>query len=640
MATAAVWGSIPDSMIQNQVVDQIRVQSANGRLVAASDQLPLGDRYVVIAILGLNESSDVDGPSEAELLHMVGDSLTEVETVYKLWTDGDEFLDDVKVYGFWYNSSYSPEQIAKWFDALVEANPELTGKDVRFSVWCHSMGGLVAMCYWNQTDRKLDAKVTLGTPMEGALFADQLATDAAFEQGFPKWLGQIAKGKAAKRKIDFNAPGTLWLRSDCEEVRRLHQVRPFDSTWTLVAGTTTPSKSGVGVYVDALLLLDRIWFASGSDMDPKAYQLGAYVIQSSGVTCGSDGVTSEDSALYRSGVDKANRVVLQAHNHGQVWWGNSSFELAEAKLKPLMPYILAKKAGLKPKAAKGFDIWLPPTDINFNLPAQDFSRLETARMVWVDEQGRITVADEGATNPTSLPLDGAFSWPQWLGNDIVATWQHGSKSDVVWIQADGRVKMLTNDGVSGPAGVGNDMVAWVSRGEVFVWRKSEAIAKIVAHGAEVDTPPAVFPSQIYLACKSGGSYDLRSIKLSVDDTPITMAKLEQRGVTRPMKFGLALLAIKQEGDVSRLVTVSQWWSGALDQNIKNFLKVQDQENVPSIEAIDLDDQSGAVYLLCDGDQISQLNTGILLQSMTQKVSLEDWSELAPQVATGVQLDLK
>jgi hypothetical protein len=644
VAAAAVGASVPnDSMIQNLFIDKSRPKQ--GQLIAVKDSLPLGEREGIILVLGLNDSQNPNGPSEEQLRFMTEGIMPELETDFGQWTDGEDFHQYAKVYGIWYNSNATAVEVGDWIDGLIESNPELTGKNVRFCMGTHSFGGPSVRCYEIKTDgRKIDHVSASAPPFVGALFADKDKTDQAITAGVPGLMGEIAKMAknqvATKRKIQFDALGMQWLRPGAPEMTALWREHPLDDSWTLLMGETEPVSGKVETYLAVTTLIDRIFLESGQDQDPQAYRLGAYLIQASGKTCRSDGVVDEDSVAGDNAcVGQATIVLLSQHNHSQMWWGNSGQELWREMLRPMMPYILARKAKLKPSAH--FDLWLPPTDFDLDLPTQDFGRLKLARMVWVNLDGRLVVADESADNPTELNLVGKFSWPQWMGDDLVVTWHHGGKSDIMLIPADGNTKLLTTDGMSGPAGVGDDgLVVWVSQGNVMVWRRAQAIAKVVAHGATVDTPPVIFNGRVYLACQSVSGYELRSVQLSANDQLIATAKLEEAGLTQPMKVGVALLALKSDGDMTRLAVVSQWWTGVLDKNIQNFVKLQYQENVPSLESIDFDDQSGAVYLVCGGSQIVQLNTGIVLQSLTQQVAVDDWTTLAPQIATGVQLDVK
>jgi len=639
----AVWAAVPDSMIQNQVFDRARALEAHGRLIAVSDQNPLGERYPILLVLGLNGSKDSDGPAEDELVKMAQPVISNWTMLYRLWTKR-ELLSDVKVYGFWYNSDSADPQIAKWLDARVETEPELTEKNVKLSAVCHSKGGNVLFCYWVQTDsRKLDAKVTSGTPHIGTMMADRDAVERAVLKAFPllgKWLNKVM----SSRGMNFNAAGVKWLLPNYPEMIALRKAHPLDSTWTLIGGRVQPSGGNVvSRNMNLGLLLDRIVLESGNSQDTKAYQVGALILEQGGVTGGSDGVVPLKSAGCEGYADDARIVHLSSdHNHSEMWWGNGGIELYAEMLKPIMPYITAKRQKLVPKQSQGFDIWLPQMP-QLDFPVLDTSRLQTARIAWISD-GHITVAGESANNPTELQLGGGeFEWPQWLGDDLVATWHHGGESDVVLLRAsDGKLMNLTNNGTSGLAGTEDTgaMVTFVSDGNLMLLRSADELAKVLVWGSvRIDTPPVILGEKVYFAQATASGYDLRWVSTDAASVSIAYTILVEAGVSHPMKLGVALLALKSADETTQLVTISQWWSGALDQNIKSVLQTLRQDGVPNIDLVDFDSRSGATYLVVEGDQICQLDMGLVLQSFTQSVEVT-WDTLAPKLADGMQLDVK
>lgn len=639
LATAVgVWAQIPDSMLNKQI-DQWRADRTHGRLVAVSDNQPLGNRYPIVAILGLNGSTDEDGPVESELMHMVGGILPDTATVYQEFRPEHEFAKETKVYGYWYNSNAGPETIATWLNALIENHPELSHR--RFSVWCHSMGGKVTYCYWVQSrNRRLDAKVTAGTPFNGALLSDPVKTNEAIDAGFPKLIAIAAKKKATERKVDFSAPGLQWLRLGYQPMIQLLSQHPLDNSWTIMAGTTTPSR-GVGKYIDLAIWLDRAMFAQSQDQDFKAYQVGAYVLEQGGILGGSDGVVGVDSALCTKFAGSATTVTLPAHNHSQMWWGNGGLELRREMLRPVIPYIVANQLPASSPFINGFDIWLPSTPV-LDLPKNQIADLKTAELVWVSD-GELVVAKSAGASAIKLTLGRGFTWPSWSGDDIVATWEHDGRSDVIVAKADtGEVIQLTEDGNSRLAVACDDdsMIAYKAH-DLMVMDSSTGLARVLVQGPLVLTSPPVFVgNRLYFAVNNNGVDEVRWVNPKLNDRRLDQTARVGAVVTRPLKFGSAALAFNSQGE---LVLISPWWTGRspLSNQVQSVIYELSGMGMPTIDLVDFASSTGDVYWVCGGNQICQLDLGLVAQSFGPNTpTVSGWEAVAKPLALGVQLDVK
>jgi len=644
LAATAVWAAVPDSMLQNGVVDPLRAWGAHGRLTAVSDQQPLGERYPVVVVLGRNDAKDPDGPPEDELISVIRDQvLPDWEYSYRLWTD-EEFVKAVKVYGFWYNSDAAPMRIGSWLRAKIEIDPELTQAGIRFSGAAHSMGGRVLFCYWVDTGNgKLDAKVTSATPFEGTPLADEAAAERACQAAFPI-LGRAMKQSIGKTLgIDFSAPGIQWMVPGHPAMTALLQSHPLDASWTLVGSKVEPIKGNAFARnVNVVLLLDRLFLEDGSDQDVLLYRLGALILEKAGVKGGSDGLVPLQSALCEHYAGNAQRIQLASdHNHAEMLRGNGGMELHDAMLKPVMPYILAHQQ--KALRNQGFDLWLPemPT---IRLPiAQTGDALRTARLVWTDEQGKTLIVASHWDNPQELqlPMGGTLAWPQWMGDDLIATWQHDAGTDIVLIQAsDGRVVQLTNDGKSLLAAPNADgsLITLVDNGDLIL-RSAGGLAKVVVRGPlQLDSPPVFLGDKLYFAVKnSAGGADLRWVGLRAQGYRLSRTKLVERQVNHPMRIGSLLLAVRLGSEHTTLTVVTGRW-GTLRAELTTGTKLLNtaastgQVILPT--QVDMDNQDGSVYLIT-GQDLRQLDLSGLLTSGSLAIDA-----VAPRHAGGIWLDAK
>ena len=649
LATAVgVWAQIPDSML-NRRIDQARAEQAHGRLESVSDTRPLGGRYPIIAILGLNNSTDEDGPSAEELTRMIVKTLPDTAGIYSSWRPGHDFGQEVKVYGYWYNSNASPEVVAGWFNALVENHSELSQVKLRFSAWGHSMGGKVMYCYRIKTkDRRLDAKVPAGTPFLGALLADPQATDQAIDASYPTLIAKQAKQQAAKRQIDFTASGLQWLRLDYPPMLQLLERYPLDDSWTLIAGETTPSKPGLTKYIDLGIWLDRALLEQSQDQDFKAYQVGAYVLQQGGIKEGSDGVVGINSAACDGFSGDAEVIVLEDHNHSQMWWGNGGMELRRAMLRPVMPYIIAHQEAQLSRPEFDFDLWLPelPT---LNLPKAQLIDLEQARLVWV-EDGRLVVSGETVINPIALRLGGGrFEWPQWSGDDLVATWHHDGGLDIVRVRADtGQMVQITTDGKSRMVGAQDRddgcMVAFES-GDLMVMDVVSGLARVLVEGPlSLTSPPIFVGNRLYFAIDQSGVQEVRWVNPKLSHRSLQQTALVESVTTCPMRLGVAALALKEvDNSDTELVLISPWWTGKVPvgRQVVSVADALQAIGMPPVTWVDVSSQSGTVYLVVGEDGICQLDPVLTLQSFSANIpTVDSWQKVAKPIATGWQLDVK
>ena len=640
LAATAVWASYgPDSILQNNIADNLRAWQAHGRLVAVSDTEPLGERYPIILIFGLNSSSDADGPPEDEISRMANGVLSDWQSSYRNWT-GREFVCDTKVYGFWYNSDAADSQIAQWLDARVETEPDLTKAGVRWSGVCHSKGGNVLFCYWVQTNnRKLDAKVTSATPHLGTIMADHAAIEQAIRRAFTflgKWLDKLL----GDRGMNFDAPGIQWLLPNYPPMMALREKHSLDTSWTLVGGKVKPAGDGVISRNLALgWLLDRALLAGGNDQDVKAYQIGALIMQKAGVA-ESDGVVPLSSALCEGYAGKAQTILLASeHNHSQMWWGNSGMELHDAMLKPLMPYILA---GRENTEIPHLTMWLPEMPV-ITIPKIQTDRLERARLVWINEDGGISVADSQFANPCVLYLpDGKYSWPQWMGNDILATWSHCLGDDVILI-SDGRVTQLTNDGKSSLATGEAGMVAFVSGGDLMLRTMDGATRVLVCGPLLMDYPPVIMGKKLYFSVSNpAGGADLRWVSTVVNDYPLARTRLVDNQVMHPMKIGQVLLAVRIGSDDSAVTVVTGRWGAlraTLTAGMKSLSQMLSDGQIPVPTLVDMDSRENWLYLVV-GDDIRQLDVATIAQTVVNGDGSMTLDQAAVWRATATQFDVK
>lgn len=641
VVAGAVWAAMPDSMIQNQVIDPMRAKSAHGRLVAISDSRPLNNRYPILLMFGRNSSADEDGPSESEIRRMGQAVLADWSSSYKLWTSGYDFADDTKVFGFWYNSDAADPQIAEWLERKWEAEPDLTRAKVRASVACHSKAGNILICDWTQYGgQRWDAKITSATPHLGTIMADDQEVAAAVERAFPrlgKWLNQLL----GNRGTHFDAPGVQWLLPNYPPLMELRRKRRLDASWTLIGGQVQPAGDGVmSRNLQLGWLLDRALLADGNDQDVKAYQVGALVMQKAGIAGGSDGVVPLSSALCEGHAGDARIVRLQSdHNHSQMWWGNGSMELHDAMLAPMMPHILAKRIG---QPTQHPTMWLP------ELPTVDWSASSTvdlaaAQLVWSDDRGRLMVANSqfGDVHELSLPT-GMWQWPQWAGDGVLASWSDGERSDVVMVNADGSCTQLTSDGQStlaalDPAGL---RIAFVQN-DRLVLRMTGGSAKVLVKDSVVlDAPPVFMGEKLYFSTKTTGGWELRWVSTKIADYPLSKTKLVASSTNYPMRIGEALLAVEVGSSDSELTLVTgRWgaWRAKLAIGVTALNSAVDVAQVPVPTLVVTDATLTNYYLVIDG-KIRQWDVAEMVNGLAAGGCTLDQG--APMKAVGLWIDAK
>ncbi|MFA5010096.1 MAG: hypothetical protein WC553_02615 [Patescibacteria group bacterium] len=656
-AVTAVWASVPDSMVQNSLVDGLKAWSAKGRWVELSDNQPLNGRKPVVVVLGLNGSTDVDGPTEEALKTTMALPLMTCQGVYRDRT-GRELYSDSKWYGYWYNSKFSDLQIAGWLEDKLESDPDLTSGKTKSEFVGHSKGGKVLRRYWGETGgRKTDAVLTLATPHMGCELADKATAEQGIGKAFPytgKILASLVSWMAGYLGIDFNAEGVKWLRVDYPPAMESYKEYSLTSDWYLLGGTIDVSDEGsIQRNLDLLLAGDQLFTRAtnaGAVQDAAYYRATGLALDRLGAGP-SDGIVSLDSALsrdskhFRGYAEDANTIVIPMHNHSEMLQDNGGTELWMTVMDILIPRILPPQSKVD-----NFDLWLPELPDDIKLPSYSSgTTLADARLVFANQQGEIWVRSDSQESLTQLRLgSGQFSWPQWLNNDLILTRAQTGRSDIIAVQSDdGRVVQLTIDGKSSLAGVSDDgkWIAFVSDGNLML-RDKAGMAKILVTGPmELDSPPVLIGEQVYFAIKQGSGYSLYSVNVADKEVPLEATKSVAVGVSQPMKIGTGLLALKPVGDKTQLVVVSVFGLGLFNQKLNSVLEVFDQSTIPSISAMDIDSrglgQSWAdfnVYLV-SGDQIRRLKMDLVAQSQSQLVKVT-WETLAPPVAPGIQLDVK
>lgn len=637
LAATMAWASYgPDSILQNNIADNLRAWQAHGRWVELSDTHPLNGRYPVVVVLGLNVSEDVDGPSETKLKTMTALPLANFQSLYRDQT-GRELYADTKWYGYWYNSDFADSQIGSWLDARIETDNDLTRANQKLSLVCHSKGGNVAFCYWAQTKgRKLDKGVTLDTPHLGTPLADKAKVEQAIRKVFPHlhdlWWGFL------EPRLPSDTGGGQWLRTDCSEMLALRQQHPLTSDWFLIGSTIKPLAKNLMARNLGVALLASSKLPFGANQDRPVYTLGARMIEECGYERGSDGMVPLESAWCVGYAGDAHRIRVTDHDHSEMLQGNGGMELHRKVLECLLPEILRQRSSRE----ESFDLWLPELPM-VAMPRIQADGLERARLAWINENGGISVAHSQFANPRELCLpDGQYSWPQWMGNDILATWSHRSGDDIVLI-SDSRVVQLTDNGVSSLAAAEAGKIVFLSDGDLMI-RTTDGAAKVLVCGPlSMEYPPVLMGDKVYFSVdNAAGGSDLRWVSTKVSEYPLTSTKLVERQVFHPMKIGQVLLAIRAGDDDSAVTVITGRWGTlrtTLAAGMKSLNEMLADGQVPLPTLIDMDSQENWLYLAIGGD-IRQLDLVAIAQAVVGSNDSMTLDQAAVWRATATQFDVK
>lgn len=638
LAATTVWASVvPDNIIQNNTVDKLQAIGAHGRFMELSDEKPLNDRHAVVMVLGMNASKDTDGPSEAESKTMTALFLANCQALYREQT-GRELYADTKWYGYWYNSGFADPEVAKWLDAKIENNSDLTQAGQKLSLVCHSKGGNVAFCYWVQTDgRKVDRVITLATPHIGSPLADKVKVKQVVWKVFP-YLHDLW-WKFLEPRLPSDTAGTEWLKPN-SKLQTLHREHPLTRDWFLFGSTIQPLAKGLMSRNIGVALLGSSKLPFGANQDRPVYTLGARLIEECGCKRGSDGMVPLESAWCAGFAGDANTIMVENHDHSEMLQGNGGLDLHRKVLECLLPVILRHN---DPKL-KSFDWFLPEVPL-IDIPKAQTDGLKQARLVWVDEDGNIWVADDQFANPRKLYLpEGRYSWPQWMGDGIIATWWHQGGNDIVFISTDGKVGQLTNGGISSLAAVGNGKIAFLSNGNL-VLRTTGGLAKVLVKGPLlVEYPPVFMGNKLYFAvANSLGGADLRWVSTEASDYPLAKTKLVESQVNHPIKVADdVLLAFKISGNNSVITVITGKWGvlrATLTAGMKELNKALREGHIPLPTLVDMDSQEKWLYVVI-GNDIRQLDLAAIAQTIASGEDSMTLDQIAVWRASGTEFDAK
>ncbi len=636
IATTAVWASVgPDSLLQNSIGDDLRAWKARGCWVELSDSQPLGNRYPVVLVLGMNGSRDEDGPSENDFRRMTNSLLSNCQAIF-LEECGEKLYDKTKWYGYWYNSSFGDPDIVGWLDAKIENDPDLTKAGQKLSLVCHSKGGNVAYCYWVRTGgRKVDRVITLSTPHLGSPLADKEKVKTVVQKLFPYFYK--VWWKFLEPRLPPDSEGTRWLRTDCAEMRDLHSKHPFTEDWLLVGSKIPPlSRSLMGRNIGvAFLTSSKLPF--GANQDRPVYTLGARLIEDSQHK-GSDGMVPLSSAWCEGYTGDARTLLVENHDHAEMLQGNGGLEVHRAVIDWLFPRILQKTES----ESGTFDLWLPDVPV-INIPQTQADGLDQARLVWINEDSGISVADSQFANPRKLYLpQGWYSWPQWMDDKLLATWNYAGGSDIVLISGN-KVVQLTRDGKSSLASVGDGLIVFVSNGNL-VLRTNGGLSRVLVQGPlAIEYPPVVLGGKVYFSTTnfSGGS-DLRWVSLEANEYPLGKTRLVDNRTLCPIKIGPVLLAIRAEADESTVSVVTGQWGTlrvSLTVGAKALNEVLSDGQIPMPTLMGMDSQENWLYLAIGGD-IRQLNLAEIVSTIARGDESISLDQAAIWRAKGTQFDVK
>ncbi len=635
LTATAVWASVgPDSLLQNSIGDDLRAWKAKGRWVELSDSQPLGNRYPVVLVLGMNGSGEIDGPSEDDFRRMTNSLLSNCQAIY-LEECGKELYNQTKWYGYWYNSGFGDSNIAGWLDAKIENDPDLTKAGQKLSLVCHSKGGNVAYCYWVRTSgRKVDRVITLSTPHLGSSLVDKAKVKKAVQKLFPYF--HKVWWKFLEPRLPPDSEGTRWLRTDCAEMRDLHSKHSLTKDWLLV-GSKIPSLSqslmgrNIGI---AFLASSKLPF--GANQDRPVYTLGARLIEDL-VYEGSDGMVPLSSAWCEGYAGDASTLLVANHDHAEMLQGNGSLEVHRAVIDWLFPRILQKT---EPKIGR-FDLWLPDVPVT-NIPQTQADGLDQARLAWINEDGGISVADSQFANPRKLYLpEGLYSWPQWMDDKLLATWNHAGGSDIVLISGN-KVVQLTRNGKSSLSSVGEGLIVFVSDGDL-VLRTNGGLSRVLVRGPiSVQYPPVVLGGKVYFSTTNSSGGDLRWVSLEANGCSLTKTRLVDTRTLCPIKIGSVLLAIRAEADQSTVSVVTGQW-GTLRMSLmagtKALNEVLSDGQIPMPTLVGMDSQESWLYLAIGGD-IRQLDLAEIVSAIARGDESIDFDRAAIWRAKGTQFDVK
>ena len=640
LLTTAAWAVIgPDSIWQNTVVDRYRVVRAHGALTAW-DTGPLGDRQPWILVHGLHrDNGTIDGMEPQGARELFQLPMTNFQAIYREdWHR--ELLADVKPFLFTYNSERDDDEVAGDLNALIEGNPELTGVRVQLVFLAHSKGGCIVYNYVVRFgDRKFLHGVTLGSPLTGTVAASRDEMTKASRQLYPvlgrKLMSVIEKG------ISFDSPGAQWLRWHNDGLMRLHRILPLDGRWSLYAGEIAPASSNfIARNIQLALLADSVFIGRLGNEGDFYLPLCARLIKQAGDGA-SDGLVPVDSA-QASGYAKGAQTRMEDDcNHYELLQGRQGdLALHRRVLYDLLTFVPGRL-----QTEFQSDTWLPAVPL-LDLPQLSASKLDEARVVWVDGRGRLMVADRGGANVRSLPVAGQFSWPSWDGDDIVAARKQAGASNIVRAQADDQIVQLTTGGKNMFPSWMDGRLAWLSDGQLWLRDDSGAAGVVIAEQLILTSPPVAYADKIYFA-HSGDLYWVDSRKRGAR---LADAKRVMSGIVQPIKVGDFLLGINQIGEIKAILG---GLPGLTEISLPASIKAS-RKLIPDQAELDIDDLTGELYLVAD-DQVRYLDYSVLasyapdwakeltaatLEQRTATLAVPSLDELAPPLGAGAQLDVK
>lgn len=599
-AATAVWAAAGHDSMINNIVDDLRAWRARGRLVQVSDNEPVGKRYVILFVLGRNGSKDPDGPSEGDLRNMLALTISDWKVIYPEMTRR-QLLDDVVVFGYWYNSDLADPKVANDLFRKLESHPYFTQADAVYSAVGYSKGTNILFWHWTDGgDRKMETVVGSGGPQLGAPLADETIAKQAISKTLGLPMALIERG-FRQMQLDLSSEGTQWLTPMYGPLIERRRQYPLSSDWFLLAGTTIPSGgSKLATYFDVANWLDSVSLGEGVGQDIPAYRLGARALMQVGVENGSDGMVPVSSALCEGLAGGAHTFILQNHNHSQMLQGNGGTELHRQMLICLLPKIVAHQ-DVKVKA---FDTWLPELPSVDLFPIERTKDLAQAQLVGVNSRGDVAgLTSSGQLTQFNLPA-GQYSWPQWIGEtELVAERMNNGSYNIVAIRSNGSVVQLTSNGRSRYPVVQDDgrLVVFQSEDDLVVRSMGGMAQVLVAGNVNLDSPPVFLGDTIYFSnLTSDGRHELRKVKVGAKQLSMGAAQVVAADVAYPIRVGDLLLAFQRDGGKLKPIAVTKNWTGLVDFEVQLALQfLLKQSNLPSLNELEVTND-GQVYVGMDG----------------------------------------
>ena len=661
----AAWAAIvpPDSIYHNRVTDVKAAKLAHGELVAL-DQQSLGSREAWIFLHGLQyELQDNLGPSPEVVRRLFAGCETSFPALYEA-ARKEKFDSRVKIYEFRYNTAMNDWSVGLDLHRVIEGTTELTGARVRIVLLCHSKGGRIGQSYqYHSNGRKLVRGLTLGSPHWGSDHADPDRLTANFNKLYP---GLAGKGFAAigKSRVDFDTDGMKWLQPNHPGTAELHRLSPLDERWVLYAGTVTPNKGSI---FSLAQLADGLWLGQDSAAVARVWcPIGAALIRAGGDTSGCDGLVSRNSAwgISPDGKDwapAATKRLKVGYNHHEILAGKGGeTEYFDQLLWDLVTF---PPNTAEAKEFGKFDFQLPEIEL-FSLPDGSGADLVQARRVWT-KRGELWVSsdkietDGAIVGEQRVDLDlGEFSWPSWLGNNLVATCSTSKGADIVLIREDGRVVWLTNNGISQLAQAGDSgEIALLVDSQLCVRSTAGLTRVVISDRLNLASPPAIWGDKIYFACRAdGGQWNTYWVSGKASHYRLAQAKLAVSNASQPVRvespWGNLLVVTKHEGSTTKLVVIlDQRWGASRAVVNRTLTELESRlvtAGLTGVEQVQFDQQVGAGYVVHQGwirqfdpNGIAGALPGIIQEIVQGQVpsdpGVETW---LPAIAEGTQLDIK